>query len=203
MTVLIFFLRRDNDADNNALFENLRSIAQNFGPISAFLAVEKAALKESLQHALERAQKEKVNLVLFDSSETLYVSTADLAQFFSTCLKEELSLYFADNGLLWSKAHVGQILNMLTSSLEVDSRLRSERVKGSLKALKARGLRLGGKRFGDRPEDRRIVQQVLGLHKDGLSLQKICSMLALSDIKTVQNKKWHPTTVKRIIERFS
>jgi hypothetical protein len=78
---------------------------------------------------------------------------------------------------------------------------RSSKIKQSLNLVKQSGRKLGGKPFGVTASELTIIQQILNLYKNGYGLKKICDLLESNNIKTVANKRWYPTTIKRIIER--
>ncbi len=92
-------------------------------------------------------------------------------------------------------------LTMLKTSAEIEKKQRSKRIKNSLQLITKKGRTLGGRKYGSIPEEARIIRQILQLDKEGKSLEAICLMLTANNIKTLQNKKWYPTTVKRLIER--
>lgn len=171
--------------------------------IASFLMIEDGFCAEGVEHAIKLAQQQGSSLLVVDSEATISLSFKSLLQFFEIMVNIELCLGFMDSKAYFNQAALKSLCRILRSGIEGDFDQRSQSIKKSLQAVKQKGKKLGGKPFGVNSQQTLIIQQIIKLHKQGFSLQKICDLLSVYNIKTTLNKTWHPTTVKRIIERNS
>ncbi len=110
------------------------------------------------------------------------------------------------------------LIHLYASLAEKERNLISQRVKGALKAAKARGVKLGGFRghvatnearelakgvIVERSKDRKndVLPVVLKLQQDGHStLQSIATALNTKGITTPRGGAWTPTQVSRVLK---
>lgn len=175
--------------------------AKNTLTIVLFLAAERTNISQGIKHALDSCSALCATSVIFDEPATLSLPQRELVEIFGMLLASRVGIRFAKDGSIIDQPMLKMMLELMTASMTAESELRSQKIKRSLMIKKRKGIQLGGRKFGMESGEDHIIGQILKLHADGLSLQKICELLALSDIKTVQKKRWHPTTVKRIVER--
>lgn len=180
----------------------IRQLAYQKGfDIRAFLAVKPRDLQAGINHALMLCQTEKARCLIFENPQSLILMPKQLVSLLELLHERGIALAFAAHPQLLMPEHSDILRVVLLASMKALHHHRSQSIKRSLKHMKKQGMSLGGRRFGANEREERMAAQIVGMHRDGLSLQKICDLLSLSDIKTVQNKRWHPTTIKRIIER--
>lgn len=104
-------------------------------------------------------------------------------------------------------------LHIYAALAEQEREFISMRTKSALAEAKARGTKLGGLRdaTGKRNEAvkaqaakraARVAGIVLPLHKQGESLRRISDVLNASGVTTARGGAWHPSQVKRTLERL-
>lgn len=189
--------RAANDAQ-----ENIRKFAKDHDiDIIAFIGVHDKGELSSLLHAQSLFAAKKVSMILIDSYKTIAVPLKYGADFWASCYSYAISLVSIEDDITLGPAIWGIFNKILIGNMAKEHEARSYKIKHSLSLSKQKGVRLGGRAFGCSPQELIIIQQISKLHKSGFSLKKICDLLSVNNIKTMTNKKWHPTTVKRIIER--
>lgn len=86
----------------------------------------------------------------------------------------------------------------------------SQRTKAAMASAKERGVRFGNPRLAELNRQRRQVCReytssvspiVIPLRQKGMTLQQICDALNAMGLKTSKGKQFHPTQVKRVIDR--
>ena len=90
-------------------------------------------------------------------------------------------------------------LNMMATFAQLERELIGLRTKEALAVKKAQGIRLG------RPVivSGGSAQRVLALRSQGLSMAKIAEALNSEGIPTATGGKWHPSTVRNVLDRES
>lgn len=202
--IALFTVSKPHDEKSDAHKQDLlRACALKLQcSIVAFLAIPEAARLKHLQHALSLITKLDVSVIIIESASTLALPSLDLEQIFDFLAAHEISLAPADAACLDAE-HLKMMLGFLKMSREAEKKLHAKRIKKSLLAQKKLGKKLGAKNFGEREDEKIIINQILELYSQGMNLPKICELLSVKNIKSMHQKKWHPTTLKRIIERHS
>jgi DNA invertase Pin-like site-specific DNA recombinase len=102
-------------------------------------------------------------------------------------------------------------LHILAAVAEHEREMISARTKAALQAAKARGVRLGrnGERLASANRatavDRaRQIEHVLAeLNQSGMTTREIAAELTARGIRTPRGGRWHPQTVRRVMERVA
>jgi DNA invertase Pin-like site-specific DNA recombinase len=182
--------------------EHIREFAEVHNlNIIAFYGVNDGGALAALLHAESILISEKAKMILIDAYKTIAVPIKDLQRAFDIWAKYEISLACVQDNIVLNHVFITSFKQILLASVAKEHEERSAKIKQSLKVVKQSGVKLGGKRFGISAKELTIIQQILKLYEMGFSLKKICDLLASNNIKTATNKRWHPTTVKRIVER--
>lgn len=168
--------------------------------IVGFFAIAHDAARQ-VSHAVRYCLQSAIDALIIDEPETIALAQNHLRKIIEDLVAANVELGFISHDLMVPSATINVFFRLLIASNKADRIERSTIIKKSLLKKKQRGIPLGGRKFGAVEQESAIVRQILKLHAEGLSLQKICDLLAHHDIKTIHNKKWYPTTVKRIIER--
>jgi DNA invertase Pin-like site-specific DNA recombinase len=185
------------DHNKQSLFRDFASAHKL--TIVGFFALQKSST-QALSDALSYCLRSDAQFLLIDEPKTLALAPQAMQQFLEELREKDISLGFITWNCLFDKNTLLVFVELLYVSQEAESKLRSQRIKKALKSKKRKGHTIGGKKFGRNKEQAAIIEQIVQLYKDGLSLQKICALLTQQDIRTEQNKSWHPTTIKRIID---
>lgn len=175
--------------------------ALNKMEIVSFLALELKNLGLGLRHAIDLARAKYSTTIIVDDITTLMMPPQELIDAIDCLIQNDLTLAFGKNRTSFDKASLTTLRDLMVLTKKAEGVERSNRIKNSLRLRKQGGQRVGGRKFGFGLNEASIIDQILTLHAEGKSLQGICQALELSETKTVHNKTWHPTTIKRIIER--
>ena len=197
-TVALFISSEPHDEENDATKQALlRECAIKLSlTIVSFVALPKTSLFELLSQALSICKSNDAAL-LIDEQRTFFLSHRELENFLKVLDEYKISIIAARSGLILKPEYIALFINFLQLSAQAEHAQHSKSIKRSLKLKKRQGVKLGGKKFA---EDE-IIKQIVELYKLGTSLQEICNILCANDVKSAYNKKWYPTTIKRIIIR--
>lgn len=202
--VVILFLTSETEEGLLAKQERylkLSALAHGLGfGIAGVFAVPESQCKLGFSHAIAACIAHNAKTLLLDQINSLALGYDELAQAFKMLFKNDITLRLSDS-LVVTSAHVQFIVDLLEANTQAERKARSGRIKNSLEKLSKKGIVLGGRKYGSTPEEARIIRQILKLDSEGKSLEEICQLLDKNNIKTARNKKWYPTTVKRLIER--
>lgn len=169
--------------------------------IASFLVLERKDMKEGFLHAVNLCTSHRARMIIIDAFENMFMPVRDLIQMLTSLIEYDITLSSAYDNVVMDFDELLAFSIMLKASLACEHETKSNQIKKSLKAVQKKGKRLGGIAFGAKPSEGVIIRQIMKLYEDGFSLQKICNLLESNNIKTVAKKTWHPTTVKRIIDR--
>lgn len=126
-------------------------------------------------------------------------SMMDFATMMETANREGWALSVIDLGVDTTTANGRLMMHVLSALAEWERAMISDRTKAALKAVQARGTRVGRKSNID-PETLRLIS---ALRSSGLSWQKVADALAAEDVPTSQGGQWHAATVRRLAARGS
>lgn len=169
--------------------------------IASFSVFERKDMKEGFLHAVNLCASHRVSMIIIDSFENMFMPVRDLEQIFKRLIEYNITLSAANDNVVLGFDELLAFSILLKACLDCEHETKSNLIKKSLKAIQKKGKKLGGIAFGAKPSEGVIIRQIIKLYEDGFSLQKICNLLESNNIKTVAGKTWHPTTVKRIIDR--
>lgn len=190
---------KHSDTENEQAL--LRSCAEKSHlKIVAFVAMPRARA-ERLFQAIEFCKSYKAQRIIMDAMDTLYMPAEPLLSFIALLIHNKIDLIDASTGAFFLAPQLESLRALLETSALALKAFRGKNIKKSLHLKKRAGAKLGARKYGESPDELAVLKQVIELHDKGLSLQKICTILGSTDIRSVRNKKWHPTTVKRIIDR--
>jgi DNA invertase Pin-like site-specific DNA recombinase len=157
--------------------------------------------RPELQKALAACRKHKARLVIA-KLDRLSRNVA----FIATMMDSGVEFVACDN------PHATRLtLHILAAVAEHEREMISARTKAALQAAKARGVRLGrnGERLASANRatavDRaRQIEHVLAeLNQSGMTTREIAAELTARGIRTPRGGRWHPQTVRRVMERVA
>lgn len=200
-SAVILFTRSESLNDENTIYQRLcqSAHARNF-TIAGSFAICREEFFDGLLHALDVCSKNKANYLLIDSILSIRLSYKELFAALEHLIKHKISLVIDE--ILLEPTMLLLCSSVLSSAAAIEKEQHSTRIKNSLQHRSLQGQRLGGRKYGSKPEEARIIRQIISLNEEGKSLDEICRLLAVNNIKTMQDKKWYPTTIKRLIDRY-
>lgn len=154
-------------------------------------------IERGLSEALHAAESKKAGHIILSSAQTLELVPEILISVIDRLIEQKVYLSFASDDVRYDAKSLSVLKKLLNASKTAVYHARSHRIKSGLKNKRPATTR----KFGIGEDEQCIIRQIFDLHEQGQSLQRICELLAMGDVKTVQNKKWHPTTIKRILDR--
>lgn len=200
--VAVFIDSPDEARANHEVQTVFREFAEHHKlAIVGFFAIERENVSKSIKHVVEMCGADAAQVIIVDEPRTLAIVHQELMNLLLLLSSRKGAIGFLALNLLMDATLLGALSELLRAGRLAENELRSQKIKKSLHLKKRKGMVLGGRKYGSAGQESTIVRQIKELYADGVSLQKICDLLAHHNIKTMQNKKWHPTTVKRIVER--
>lgn len=167
--------------------------------VVGFFSIEKNKILEGIRHALTLCSRNRATSLIMDELATFFLPPRELLEVLRTMESSGITIMFAQENFHLDHKTLNIIWRFLHLSQNALREQRSEKIKKSLK--KKGAVVFGGRKFGAIASESYVIKQITHLREQGKSFQMICEMLENNHIKTAQNKKWHPTTVKRILER--
>lgn len=202
--VVILFITPETEEGSQTKqerYQKLSSRAREMGFIVAgVFAVPLSQCNLGFSHAVASCLAHGAKILFLESAHSLALGFEELAQALRVLVHNHITLMVGDTSVVTSD-YLKIFLDVLEANAQAERNNRSGRIKNSLLQLAKKGVVLGGRKYGSTPEEARIIRQILKLNNEGKSLEEICQLLDKNNIKTARNKKWYPTTVKRLIER--
>lgn len=123
-------------------------------------------------------------------------SVVDFSNTLTVAKKQRWAVVLLDLGVDTSTPNGKLVAGLMAQIAEWERDIIAQRTKDALAAAKARGQRLGRPRAT--PDD--VVQKVVSLHHDGLSLRAIARTLTDSRVPTTRGAaEWRASTVRRVL----
>jgi DNA invertase Pin-like site-specific DNA recombinase len=157
--------------------------------------------RPELQKALAACRKHKARLVIA-KLDRLSRNVA----FIATLMDAGVEFVACDN------PHATRLtLHILAAVAEHEREMISARTKAALQAAKARGVRLGrnaerlasANRATAMGRARQIEHVLAELNRSGMTTREIAAELTARGITTPRGGRWHPQTVRRVMERVA
>jgi DNA invertase Pin-like site-specific DNA recombinase len=167
-----------------------------------------------VQKVLKLARRREVDAVVVYKLDRIFRSTVDALETTKAFEKWGVSFHSIEE-TLDTRSAMGRFFFTLAAALaEMERRLVGERTKAALAHKRSKSEKTGGDiPFGydlahgllaKNDEEQRVIRVIRRLHKQGLSLRRICSELEREGYKTKRgNAVWHPETIAHIIRRGS
>ena len=157
--------------------------------------------RPELQKALAACRKHKARLVIA-KLDRLSRNVA----FIATMMDSGVEFVACDN------PHATRLtLHILAAVAEHEREMISARTKAALQAAKARGVRLGRNAERLAPANHaaaldhanQIKDVLVELNRSGMTTREIAAELTARGITTSRGGRWHPQTVRRVMERVA
>lgn len=190
----------EKEHEANEIYRRLWEYAQEHEmSIVGSFAAAKGEFFLAFSHAIKACSKNDATILLLDTLLSFQFSYKELSAALKMIADTTITLMV--DGFCLDPKTSSVFLSMLNAAAKVEKEQHSSRIKNSLQLLSKKGKSLGARKYGSVPEEARIIRQIIGLNKQGKSLDEICRLLENNNIKTTQDKRWYPTTIKRLIDR--
>ena len=105
-------------------------------------------------------------------------------------------LVILDLGVDTGTPHGELVASIMASIAAWERRMIGVRTSEALRAAQARGVHVGRPR--ELPDE--VVERIVRLRGQGLTLQAICDELTAGDVPTARGGNWRPSTVQRVLQ---
>jgi DNA invertase Pin-like site-specific DNA recombinase len=155
--------------------------------------------REGLQRALGHLEAGEVDGLVVAKLDRLTRSVRDLGTLIDLVQEGSWSLYSVADHIDTTTAAGRLVLNIMGSVTQWEREEISERTKAALAVKKAQGVKLG-RRFEQLAPG--VLERVRALRAEGLTLEAVAAACQEEGLPTPKGgKAWHPTTVRRLLER--
>lgn len=162
---------------------------------------EMESQRVGLRTLLSEVQKQNVGAIVVESFDVFADPHSIMIDSFA-CIKERnAKIYVLNDNRVLDYEHVELIYRALEMARQYDQRLNADRIRRGLKHALLTGRPIGRRPFEHSEANAEIFGNVLEMRERGLSLRDICKALNSAGVKSSALKVWHPTTIKRMLER--
>jgi DNA invertase Pin-like site-specific DNA recombinase len=124
-------------------------------------------------------------------------SVLDFASVMETAQEQKWSLVVLDLGVDTTSTNGKLIAHIMIALAQWERELIGDRTRSALRAVRARGTRLG--RPSGVTED--TVRLIRTLRRTGMSWQRIADALTSEGVATAQGGRWHAATVRKVHDK--
>lgn len=150
--------------------------------------------RDQLGSTLRDLTDGKADILIVAKLDRLSRSVLDFAGIMEAANKEGWSVSVLDLGVDTSTTNGKLIMHVMIALAQWERELIGDRTRAALKAVRARGTKLG-RRSGVDDETRTLIR---ALRDSGMSWQKVANTLDQQGVQTGQGGKWHAATVRRL-----
>lgn len=159
--------------------------------------------RPALFAAISQIAKEQANFFILPRISELKLPPKDLASVFGELLKAKASIHFLDEDLDLKPSDISTFYLLLKNAVDCKTAVQSEKIKKSLNARRRGGFILGCPPFGKSEKGKQVLQEIVQMRRSGFTLRQICETLNRFGAKSAQAKQWHPSTIKRLLDRMT
>lgn len=169
--------------------------------IVRMVGISQTEILSGIVTCLEICQRSNIKDILIEHISMLFITVDKQAELLKYFYERDVSLHIAHPQIAWPPQTLKHFFELLMGGLHSLSLQKSNDIIKGIKRAKRRGVKIGQNAFGLLRDEQDTVDKIISLHKEGLSLAKICEMLQREKIRTRHQKKWYPMTIQRIIKR--
>jgi DNA invertase Pin-like site-specific DNA recombinase len=150
--------------------------------------------RPQLGQTLRDLQAGEADALVVAKLDRLSRSVLDFASVMETSQQERWSLVVLDLGVDTTTTNGKLIAHIMIALAQWERELIGDRTRTALKAVRARGTKLG-RPVGVTPETRKFIRV---MRSSGMSWQRIADTLTLEGVPTSQGGRWHAATVRKV-----
>ena len=189
------------DSKKRELVEQAANLGLELAAVYADVRREIEGNRLGLKAMLEAVQKQTLRSVVVDSFSSFADPQRQMLQTFECLLRHDVKIFILDENKTLERDQIGYIVKALQMANGFDKKLSAIRIKRGLQHASLSGKPIGRRPFEKHENNSEIFTNILEMRKRGLSLRDICKALNSAGVKTSSHRSWHPTTVKRMLER--
>ena len=150
--------------------------------------------RPELGAALRSLANKEADVLVVAKLDRLSRSVLDFASIMETSAKEGWAVAVLDLGVDTTTTNGKLIMHVMIALAQWEREMIGDRTKAALKAVRARGTKVGRKRG----VDEETLSLIAALRRSGLSWRKIANALEREGIETAQGGNWQPATVRKL-----
>lgn len=191
------------DKKKREIVAQAAELGLSLAAVYADIRREMEATKIGLRTMLTEVTQGKSKAIVVENFEAFADPYTLMMDAFS-CMKDNcINVYILNENRILKSEEIELIWRALKMARQFDQKIVAARIKRGLKHATLSGRRIGRRPFEDYEINTEIFENVHNMRERGLSLRDICKALNSAGVKTNSQKKWYPTTVKRMLERSS
>ncbi|MBV8610028.1 MAG: recombinase family protein [Singulisphaera sp.] len=167
--------------------------------------------RPGLRRALDAACRARGNVLVVSSLSRMARSTKDTISISERMHKSGANLVSLSEKIDTTSAAGKMVFRLLAVLAEFERDLASERTRLAAAYKRSRGEAWATPPFGqakdaagrlvDDPAERRVVDEVIKLRSDGMSIRAIVAIMNARGVPTRHGGRWHIATVQRVLRR--
>jgi DNA invertase Pin-like site-specific DNA recombinase len=191
------------DAKKRELVERAASLGFELTAVYADVRRELEAGRKGLRAMLSDLQQNRASALVVESFESFADPHVKMLDAFRSIKEVNARICLLNENRIIEPEEIDLVLRALTMAREFDQRLNAVRIKRGLQHASLSGKPIGRRPFEFEVGNAEILNDVQLMRQRGLSLRDICKALNSAGVKSSSQKTWHPTTIKRMLERVS
>jgi DNA invertase Pin-like site-specific DNA recombinase len=157
--------------------------------------------RKGLRAMLNDLQENRAGALVVESFESFADPHLKMLEAFR-CVKEvNARICLLDENRVVGPEEIDLVVRALAMAREFDQRLNAVRIRRGLQHASLSGRPIGRRPFEFEQANAEVLKDVQIMRERGLSLRDICKALNSAGVQTSSHKLWHPTTIKRMLER--
>jgi DNA invertase Pin-like site-specific DNA recombinase len=189
------------DVKKREIVERAATLGLELTAVYADVRREMESGRKGLRAMLSDVERHAVSAVVVESFESFADPHVKMIEAFKSLKDGQARVYVLNENKVVGADQIDLLMRALAMAREYDQKLNAVRIKRGLQHASLSGKAIGRKPFESEGTNSEIFNNVLEMRKRGLSLRDICKALNSARVETSGHKTWHPTTVKRMLER--
>lgn len=189
------------DAKKREMVAKAASLNLQLTAVFADVRREMESGRRGLRAMLSEVRKHQLGSVVIESFESFADPHIKMLEAFDCLRDSKTRVYVLNENRVIEPEHLDLIARALSMARRYDQQLNAVRIKRGLQHASLSGRPIGRRPFEFADSNSEIFHNVQEMRRRGLSLRDICKALNSAGVETSSQKTWHPTTIKRMIER--
>lgn len=189
------------DAKKREMVERAALLGFELTAVYADIRRELESGRKGLRAMLSDLQNNRASALVVESFESFADPHAKMLEAFRSMKEVKARICLLNENRIIEPENIDLVVRALSMAREFDQRLNAARIKRGLQHASLSGKAIGRRPFEYEEGNAEILSDVRAMRERGLSLRDICKALNSAKVETSSQKSWHPTTIKRMLER--